>query len=160
MRGLDQTSGRGWLCAGAWLVFWALVAPASAWAQPSGGEETGPPGSEGIDLAADRILVWQVDGVRWAILEGRAAVFQGTDGLRAERAVARITPRADQATRVEIYAEGVESTDQIGRKRRQWRTTRATTGPVRYRPYTRGGLTQADRAPVANPLLSRAFPSS
>ena len=62
-----------------------------------------------IELAAQRVQVWETPGVKWAILSGEAAVIQAGDGLRARAAVVRLTevPLDDgKGYQAEIYAEG------------------------------------------------------
>ncbi|HEV3166445.1 MAG TPA: hypothetical protein VGZ22_20645, partial [Isosphaeraceae bacterium] len=117
MRRHDQTRGRGRLRACAWFVLVALLASGVARAHEEPSELTSP-AVETIDLAADRIREWTVDGQQWVVLEGNSAVLQGVDGVRAERAVVKVLTQSNLGKvvhSVEIYAEGkVQGTDRPG----------------------------------------------
>ncbi len=166
MRGLDQTIGRGRF--GAWVGLVLVVATtgiATLRAQPATGpDEPAPSAADPIDLAADRVLTWEADGARWVILTGRAAVLQGTEGARADRAVVRIVPdttpgSGPEAQRLEVYAEG--HVQPAGRPRgplEQLRLPLQTEAGVKLRPYRAEGLVRSDRPPPDSELLRRAFP--
>src|SRR5689334_12367874 len=53
--------------------------------------------ADAIDLAAQRVLVWNQAGEQWVVLGGEAAVLQGAEGLRARSAVVRIIEVTDEA---------------------------------------------------------------
>ena len=62
-----------------------------------------------IDLAAQRVLVWNEAGERWVVLGGEVAVLQGAEGVRARAAVVRIievTDEAGKSFQADVYAEG------------------------------------------------------
>jgi hypothetical protein len=152
VRGPDQTSGLVRPRAGAWLAL--LVAAASAL-----GQEPALPLTDPIDLTADRIRTWDVGEVRWAILEGKAGVFQDAEGSRADRAVVRIARLADRQalTRVEVFAEGhARGTDGDAGERPQLRKTFSTEGKVLFKTPELIRL----EAPPKDPLLARGFPDA
>ncbi len=65
--------------------------------------------ADAIDLAAQRVLVWNQAGEQWVVLGGEVAVLQGAEGLRARSAVVRIIEVADEAGKsfqADVYAEG------------------------------------------------------
>ena len=64
-------------------------------------------------LAADAIAIWEEGSARWVRLSGRAAAFQGLDGVRAAEAVVRIRPvdrPGRPSYRVDVFAEGEDGT--------------------------------------------------
>ncbi|HEX8199192.1 MAG TPA: hypothetical protein VF590_01800, partial [Isosphaeraceae bacterium] len=163
MRGLHQTIGRG--RRGAWIGLVLVVVAAgspTARARPPAAPELAVAEADPIDLAADRIRAWEADGVRWAVLTGRAAVLQGTEGVRAESVVVRIAPRSGagpEAFDVQVYAEGrVLPTGSAGPPREQFRIALRTEAGVKLRPYRAEGLVRAPGPPADSALMRRAFP--
>ncbi len=113
-----------------------------------------------ITLTADRVRDWEEEGVHYVLLEGFAAVFRGDDGVRAEKAVVRITtrpnPEGGTTHELEIYAEGnARRSADDGGGGRSVRDTWTTTGPVSMTASNKD-LRTLPRAPAAE-ILSRAF---
>jgi hypothetical protein len=163
VRGLYQTFGRGRLGARIGLVLIvASTVTATVRARPAADPAPDPAAADPIDLAADHVLAWEADGARWVILTGRAAVLQGTEGVRAERAAVKIVPEpgpAPQAQRLEVYAEGrVQTTGRPGKPLPQLRLPMRTEAGVELRPHRADGLVRSDRPPDQSELLRRAFP--
>ena len=156
MRGDHQNSDRrrrpraGW----AWLAAVALAATAAARA---GDDAEGP-----VQLAADRIVSWDEDGRRWVVMEGRVAILRGMRGLRAERAVVRLSSVGGEPSRavdVEVFAEGqVRSTDAIDGPRPSARDAYRVAAGAALKPYAPAGLTRLTAPPARSPLVARAFP--
>lgn len=106
---------------------------------------------ENVNLSAGRIRHWDEGPVRWAILDGKAAILGGPEVIRGDRAVARVT-ELEHGRALEIYAEGGESG--LGRR---WSIT--TDGDVHLNEYRRVGKSNASRADAEDSaLLERAFP--
>lgn len=63
---------------------------------------------DGVTLSAQRVRSWEQGSTRWVLLDGRAAILQGTEGLRADRAVVRICEAAE-GHYLEAYGEGLEA---------------------------------------------------
>lgn len=117
------------------------------------GQEAGPvgPASDPVIVSADAIRFWDEGPVRWVVLDGRAAAFQGTEGLRADRGVARIAAGEREGTyRIEVHLEREGS----GPERRDF----TTRGTVELRPHRPGGLSRCDAAGSDLALVRRGFP--
>jgi hypothetical protein len=135
------------------LVVTAMAATLCAGSPPGDGDDLGPP-AEPVALAADQVRYWDDGPVRWVVLEGQAAILQGTEGLRGARAVARITPLDDRATggyRIEAYAED-------GRAAR--RAEIQTRAEVRIRSHREGQLVRQEGPNRDRALWLRAFPDA
>lgn len=155
MRDSLPTSGpvgsRAWLgllC----LLAWANGAVGQAPAEPA----LGP--ASPIQLAADRVTLWDEAAVRFVLLEGRGSVTQGTSALSARSLVARIEEREPGTYRVDVYGEGNARLGQGGRAAPSERATFTTRGEVQLRSLEKNGLSRLDSAPAGHPVLARAFP--
>jgi hypothetical protein len=167
----DQTIGRAPHRARYWCILLAVVAIAS---DPLRAQEAADPGSvsdpdapvavraaDPIDLSADRIQVWRSGDEQWVILSGQAAILQGVEGLRAERAVVQIVPvgKKNRALyKLEVYAEGsARRTGRSGPPGRSLRDDFLTDRGVRLKPYAAEGLITRPGPPKGLPLLGRAL---
>lgn len=162
---MRATTGRDWLRAWAWLLLLAGCWPAHARGQDAAARQPYSAADDPVDLAAERMVAWTDGSVRWVVLEGQAAVLQGVEGLRAERAVVKVAPQSGGDTprfQVEVYAEGhVQVTDQPGTGRGSLRTTFQTVPGPALKPYSKSGLVQAPGIPAnQRALVNRAFPAS
>ena len=167
MRGHDQTNGRGRNRAWACLVLAASAALATSPPVASAQEPFAARDAEPIALSADQIRDWTIGQDHWVLLEGRAAILQGTDGVRADRAIVRIvaepgaTPNAN-AYSVEIVGEGRASrTDRPLQVQRECRhALRSSQGPD-LRPYNIRNLFHLDGPPAeAEALVHRLAPAT
>lgn len=165
MLGHDQTdSHRGFMARSVgWLVKISLAILAASWPGFADEPESVLMPSEEVRLSADRVRYWDdSDGVRWVILEGKAAAMQGTDGLRAETIAVRVEKvvrRGQNGFDLDIHAEGNARTGDPDRKPASTRhALLQTSGKVDIRPYERGGLTELQAAPDDLPILERGFP--
>jgi len=163
VRGHDQSRrrvhGRAWF--GIILVATALVV-----ARPVRGQQdpvTEPPAAparvrESIELAARRVRYWQDGGDQWVLLSGRAAVMQGTEGLRAQEIIVRVkaaTSPAGTTYRLDVYAEGL--TPVAGQPARDAaRETLQADTPPRLYSYVSDGVVRADGPPRGSPTLARS----
>ncbi len=140
-----------------WLsLIFALALPFASLAQEQAAPEI-QVSADPIELAAQRVQVWETPGVKWAILSGEAAVIQAGDGLRARAAVVRLTelPLDDgKGYQAEIYAEGeVRVSGQAQPPRSRLRTVLRTRKQVQLNSYSRNGLTQKE--PPSDLLILR-----
>jgi hypothetical protein len=157
VQGLNAAPGRGRLRA------WFPIAVALlALGFPARGDDTEAPSSEPFSLAADRVRVWDEGPRHFVLLEGRAALLQGMEGTRADRAVVRIeVVSVDHEPREEvaIYAEGnVRSAAGHGPVRPSVRLQRLTRPAVRVTVLGSGQADRLKQPPTGIPLLARAFP--
>jgi hypothetical protein len=160
VRGRQQTNGRTRNRAG--LAFAVLLAvatlPGFATAREDG--ESGLISAPYV-LAADRVSYWEDGDARWVLLDGRAAVLQGVDGVRGDQAVVRITGiviEDKKVNRLDIYLEGHAQFTTGDDVPRAWRRlTRATEKGIEIRPYLNRTPTHVTHAPRAG-VVSRAFP--
>jgi hypothetical protein len=167
VRGYDLTRGQGRSCSWHWLILIAAFLPEPVRAQFGAAPEPGPtlPKTTPIDLAAEQIRVWKsADGDQWAILSGQAAILQGVDGVRADRAMVHVhtTNEFGIATRqVEVYAEGrVRRTDAPQEALNSYRTSMTTESNVVLKPYTAKGLLHIEKPPRGyGMIMARAFPA-
>ena len=113
-----------------------------------------------IDLAAQRVLVWNEAGERWVVLGGEVAVLQGAEGLRACAAVVRIievTDEAGKSFQADIYAEGdVRITGRETAPRLKHRAVLRTAKQIQLSPYKPTGLTAFKEPPVGLKILQRS----
>lgn len=129
-----------------------------------------PPGETGatttsvipIALAADRVRVWDEGSTRHVVLEGRAAVTQGSDALRAPRILVRIQTETNRGTRsgyvVDTYTDpATTSRTPASASARAPRSRFMTRGEVRVTSYKAGGLARLEREPDDVPGLRDAF---
>lgn len=122
-----------------WIILGITLAlsPIQAWSQA---ESVDPARSaEPIDLAAGSIRLWNQGADQWLLLQGKVAILQGLEGVRANQAVIRVT-RSETPTgathRLDVYAEG--QAQPIGRPVSPlpvYRTTLVTDKNVRFKPY-------------------------
>lgn len=148
-----------------------LTATAAARSQEGLALDQSPSANDPIQINANDIRYWDVDGVRWLLLEGDVSVLQGdADGIRAKRAIVRDAPEliaGSGGRRLDIYAEeDVRLTDRIGGgSSPSERLTLRSPFAVRLSPYRRGGLVRLKGPPdVASMEMARrgfpqAFPS-
>lgn len=165
--GVDAVSGNrltsGQRRFGAWLLLALFVLATRA----SGQGDVPPlsaPDTEPISLAADRVAYWDEGPVRWVLLEGGAAVFQGPDGLRSGSALARVETRSVgelPTFHVEVYAEGdARLTERPDIAHDSLRARHASQSDVKIRASTPGGLRRLDKAPPDLAILQRAYPEN
>ena len=113
-----------------------------------------------IDLAAQRVLVWNEAGERWVVLGGEVAVLQGAEGLRARAAVVRIievTDEAGKSFQADVYAEGdVRITGRETAPRLKHRAVLRTAKQIQLSPYKPTGLTAFKEPPVGLKILQRS----
>ena len=113
-----------------------------------------------IDLAAQRVLVWNEAGEQWVVLGGEVAVLQGAEGLRARAAVVRIievTDEAGKSFQADIYAEGdVRITGRETAPKLQHRAVLRTAKQIQLSPYKPTGLTAFKEPPVGLKILQRS----
>jgi hypothetical protein len=153
-----QTSGCGQR-----LAALALLAATATFAGAARAQEAPVDGSaiEPYVLAADRVRYWNDGPRKLVLLEGRAAIMQGLEGIRADRAVVAIDEvllDEAQARRLEVYAEGNVRTTDDSNVARSLRLSRTTGGEVRLMPHGSVPPTALVRPPVGLGLLARAFP--
>jgi hypothetical protein len=133
--------GRAWV----WLVLVVVLSTAlPARAQDLISSLRIPAAADPVDLAAHRITKWTAGEQSWVVLEGEAAVLRGVEGLRADRAVVRISrfrTNSGPMQRLEVYAEGhVRMTGQPKQVNPQgWLAIDSIPSPV-LKPYTQRGL--------------------
>ncbi len=157
MRKHDQPKGparfRVWL--GFILAIWARGVAAAADDPTAGVEGLTDP----IDLAAERIIVWDAPDGRWVVLSGKAAALHGLQGLRASSIVTRITQQTrpeGSVYQAEIYAEGeVRLTSDHDHPGKQGRLTLRTTREVRLKPYAAAGLKTLTAPPEGLAIVDR-----
>jgi hypothetical protein len=120
------------------------------------------PPTEPLVLAADRVRYWDDGPARWVVLDGQAAILQGTEGQRGERAIARVVPFDDhRGYQVEVYLEGPPADTRQPRSRPPGRRTTLTTrAEVRIQSHIRGQLTRQDGPRRDRSLWQRGFPQS
>ena len=119
---------------------------------------------EPIDVAADRVQLWETDEAQYIFLTGQAAVLQGVDGLRARQVVIKVTPaptdRFPRRRRLEIHAEGnARPTGPRAKTLPRLDATLETDLDVNLSPYEPSGLVKLDHAP-ADPIVARTFPTA
>ena len=162
MRGSDPIIGRVRLALWAGLVL--LVANATARAQDASGEVgVLPQLADPIDLRADRITTWEAKGRSWAVLDGDAAVFLGTEGVRARRAVVRYGPDPEDPKVVvaEVYAEDDVEARAARRKVTTRRKVLKTPKAVTLSSFTPGKVKRLPAPPAAGweaLMVSSGFP--
>lgn len=159
MPGHDRTVVQQRHVVATWLVgLFVLTCPVVAQGPDSTDEAARLAATDPIDLAAERVWSWREGPDRWVILQGRTAVLQGVEGLRADLAVVRIQPGERSGSIVEVYAEGqVRFTSQPDR-RKTGRLLLKTPNEVRLKPYDPSGMSKAESAPKAfEGLLKRGF---
>jgi hypothetical protein len=160
LRGLDH--GQGWGRMWAWALLVAAALPVAARGQVPPERALASESAEPVTLAAHRIQEWTVGQEHWALLEGEAAVLQGVEGVRAQRAVVRMLPLAPwgrSGYRVEIYAEGnARATDQPHKILPSLRRAMITDKTVELQPYESSSRVRANELPKDQALLRRAFP--
>ena len=167
MRGYDQTSrpvpSRAW--SGLILVSAFASAMVLALTGASRGQTTPGPvpaqshAGDPIDLAAHRVQIWEAAGARWVHLEGRAAVLQGVEGVRAEEAFVRIVAQPSPGGplyRVDVHAEGVRPGPDDPAPRQTLRASFTTDQEVNVRPYAPGGLTRFAAPPAGVAIVARS----
>jgi len=121
--------------------------------------------SDPIELAAQQVQEWESGGEHWALLWGDAAIFQGSEGVRARAAVVRVIgidldgARGYQA---DVYAEGdIRLSGPDRSLRSTHRTFFRTATQVQLRAYRRSGYAQLNSPPLGLKILDRAaFQSS
>lgn len=161
MRGDHQTSDRRRRPRSAWAWVAAVALAATAANAEAEDAADGP-----VQLAADRIVSWDEDGRRWVVLEGRVAILRGMRGLRADRAVVRLSGVAGEGTKtsavdVEVFAEGqVRSTDGATAPRPSAREAYRVDAGAALKPYSPAGLSRLAQPPARSPLVARAFPKA
>ncbi len=148
----------------------ALLAALSTARAQSGGDEASPGAAGGlrqladpIVLRADRIVSWDADGRGWAILDGDAAAYVGTEGDRARRAVVRYGPDPQNPDVVvaELYAERDGQTRGDRRKGNSFRKVLRTPRAVTLEPFANGRVERLKAAPTGGweaLILESAFP--
>jgi hypothetical protein len=155
----DPTYGRGRLRVWIFCVVALAAVRASAHAADAPGDAS--PG-EPFVLAADRVQVWEQGGRHWVLLDGRAALMQGVEGIRAQRAVVRVERSRGEdgeRERLEIYAEGnVRSASATDGGANRARFVRVTRPAARVQAHGTGKPEQLKTAPKGSPFLARAFP--
>jgi hypothetical protein len=108
---------------------------------------------ETITLAGRRLRAWDQGSTRWVILDGQAAIFQGTEGLRADRAVVQITETA-AGHRLTIYVEA-------GKDQSPSRRVLETRAPIRLTRYQGRGVGPSHAGESHDrELVARAFPEA
>ncbi|AGA27270.1 LPS-assembly protein LptD [Singulisphaera acidiphila] len=163
MRQHEQTTDstrRAWC----WIILGITLAlsPIQAWSQA---ESVDPARSaEPIDLAAGSIRLWNQGADQWLLLQGKVAILQGLEGVRANQAVIRVT-RSETPTgathRLDVYAEG--QAQPIGRPVSPlpvYRTTLVTDKNVRFKPYDNKAVAREAGPPKGLAILGRAFPAT
>jgi hypothetical protein len=160
--GHDQTNGRGRLLAWSLLALVALAATISIRAADPPPPDDTFSLDDPITLAADNVRYWDFQNEQWIVLEGRAAVLSGVEGIRADRAVARIRSvviSGDQGYQLQVYAEGnVTDTGRKGPPARDLRRLVATKKTVDLKAYTAKGRVAGKGVPTDLKLVNRAFP--
>lgn len=163
MRQHEQTTDstrRTWC----WIVLGITLAPSPVWAQSQAESAQPTRLAEPIDLAAGSIRLWNQGADQWLLLQGKVAILQGLEGVRANQAVIRVT-RAESRTgavhRLDVYAEG--QAQPIGRPATPlpaYRTTLVTDKNIRYKPYDNKPVSPEAGPPKGLLILGRAFPTT
>ncbi len=159
MPGHDRTVAQQRHVVAHWLLgFLALTCPVLAQTPDSAREAAQRAVNDPIDLAAERVWTWSEGADRWVALQGRCAVLQDVNGVRADLAIVRIQPGERSGSTVEVYAEGeVRLTGKSGRLK-AGRMMLSTSNNVRLKPYELEGMTTVESAPRAFAgILNRGF---
>lgn len=159
-RTTDSAPRRVW----GWVILATVLAPVAVHAQGQGESARATSSADPIDLAADSIRIWKSRDEQWLLLQGRVAVLQGLEGVRAEQAVIRVTPTSTQAgpmDRLEVYAEGrAQPIGRPGRSLSAYRTTLVTAKAIRTKPYNKKAVVTTTGRPSGLAIFSRAFPTA
>ncbi len=157
MRGDDQPSR--YPPRGVWfgLILSACAMRALAAQEPSDAAPRAP--AEPLMLSADRVVGWSGPDAQYLYLSGSTSVLQGTDGLRAAKAVCRIinvSEGADPLFEVEVYAEG--NVRETSRGRGPLTSDRALfrTAEVKRQAYQRDGVSSLQSAARNLEILRRS----
>ncbi|MGO9468841.1 MAG: hypothetical protein ACLQVF_32335 [Isosphaeraceae bacterium] len=115
---------------------------------------------EPIVLSARRVAPWDGFGARWLYLSGDVAVLQGTEGIRAQQAVARIrtveSPEGEKVYVVDLYSEGKVQLSAAAEPRARHRATFETSHEVRVSPYQESGLARLPGSPWQYEIVRRS----
>jgi hypothetical protein len=142
------------------LVASAIVRAVAAQEMPS--EATFAHLTDPIDLAANRVTVWNAPDGRWVHLYGDCSILQGVEGVRSREALVRVldaSTATERLSRVEVYAEGaVRITAGDGTPKTSARLV-FQTAELRLKCYERSGPTTAKDPPWQLQIVRRSgFP--
>ena len=164
MRGQDQTNSRGMRLDWCLFALVALAIPLAVRAQDAPAFDSRFSLKDPITLAADKVWYWSEGGARWVVLEGKAAILSGVEGVRPDRAVVRIRSTDDEGVvtnHLEVYIErNASGPTPSATARRPARLNLATQNKVVIKAYTKGGLLPGKGDPTSVPLVVRGFPDA
>jgi hypothetical protein len=142
----------------------AVLSPLRAADSPPPATDEAYSPDDPITIVADTVRYWNFQNEQWVVLEGHAAVLSGVEGIRADRAVARVRPlvvAGEAGSQVLIYAEGtVTESDKPGATHASVRRTMATKKTVELKAHTRNGRAAGKGVPTDVSLVKRAFPDA
>ncbi|WP_406695407.1 hypothetical protein V5E97_30730 [Singulisphaera sp. Ch08] len=147
-----------------WIILGITLAPSPVLAQSQAESAQLARSADPIDLAAGSIRHWSQGPDQWLLLQGKVAILQGLEGVRANQAVIRVTRSETQTGalhRLDVYAEG--QAQPIGRPVSPlpvYRTTLVTDKNVRFKPYDNKVVAREASPPKGLAILDRAFPAS
>ncbi|SIO59706.1 hypothetical protein SAMN05444166_6147 [Singulisphaera sp. GP187] len=147
-----------------WIILGITLASSPVQAQSDAESAQSARSADPIDLAAGSIRLWNQGAEQWLLLQGKVAIHQGLEGVRANQAVIRVTrseTRTGVSHRIDVYAEG--QAQPIGRPvspRNSYRTTLVTDKNIRFKPYDNKVVAREPGPPKGVTILDRAFPAT